>query len=135
MLAGYLGINPPGFVGEVVAFAFGLAAASFFPVILFGVFDKRTNDKGAIAGMIVGISFTMIMIILMRSSKLLGTETDIITDVIGISAQGIGVVGMLLNFVVTFAVSRATEAPPAYIQDMVEDVRLPSGAGVAVGHD
>ncbi len=132
LIAGYLGINPPGFVGEVVAFAFGLAAASFFPVILFGVFDKRTNDKGAIAGMIIGITFTAVMIILMRSSKLLGTETDIISNVFGISAQGIGVIGMLLNFIVTYTVSRSTEAPPDHIQDMVEDVRMPSGAGAAV---
>ncbi|MCB0036281.1 MAG: hypothetical protein KDE51_19755, partial [Anaerolineales bacterium] len=136
LFAGYLGINPPGFVGEVVAFAFGLAAASFFPVIFMGIFDKRANDKGAIAGMVVGITFTAVMIVLMRSVQLLGTEAPIISSVMGISAQGIGVIGMLLNFAVAYGVSRATEAPPEYIQDMVESVRVPAGASaVAAAHD
>lgn len=131
-LAGYLGVNPPGFVGEVVAFAFGLAAASFFPVIFMGIFDKRANDKGAIAGMVVGLIFTGVMIILMRSQPLLGTANPIINDVFGISAQGIGSVGMVLNFIVAYAVSRATDAPPEEIQEMVESVRIPQGSTTAV---
>ncbi|MCA9998380.1 MAG: cation acetate symporter [Anaerolineales bacterium] len=130
-LAGYLGINPPGFVGEVVAFAFGLAAASFFPVIFMGIFDKRANDKGAIAGMVVGIIFTALMIVLMRSDRLLGTSAPIISDVMGISSQGIGVIGMILNFAIAYVVSRQTEAPPEHIQEMVESVRIPAGAATA----
>lgn len=129
--AGYFGINPPGFVAEVVAFAFGLAAASFFPIILLGIFDKRTNSQGAIAGMLVGMIFTTVMIFMMRSVQLLGTATPIMTDFMGISAQGIGVVGLILNLVVTFAVSRATPPPPAEVQEMVESVRVPRGAGSA----
>ncbi len=128
--AGYLGIYPPGFVGEVVAFAFGLACSSFFPVILLGVFDKRTNSAGAIAGMIVGITFTAAMILIMRSEPLLGMP-PMFTNVLGVSAQGIGTVGMVLNFLVTFLVSRATPPPPEHIQQMVENVRVPKGAGAA----
>ena len=115
---------------EVVAFAFGLACASFFPIILLGIFDKRTNSAGAIAGMSIGIIFTAVMIVLMRSVQLLGTAEPLMGPFLGISAQGIGVVGMILNFVVTFVVSRVTEAPPQEIQDMVESVRIPKGAGV-----
>ncbi len=129
LVAGYFGINPPGFVAEVVAFAFGLACASFFPIILLGIFDKRTNSVGAIAGMSIGIIFTAVMIVLMRSVQLLGTAEPLMGPFLGISAQGIGVVGMILNFVVTFVVSRVTEAPPQEIQDMVESVRIPKGAG------
>ncbi len=132
LVAGYFGINPPGFVAEVVAFAFGLACASFFPIILLGIFDKRTNSTGAVWGMIIGITFTAVMILLMRSTKLLGTEAPIVTSFLGISAQGIGVVGMILNFVVTYVVSRATKEPPQEIQDMVESVRIPKGAKEAV---
>lgn len=134
LVAGYFGINPPGFVAEVVAFAFGLAAASFFPVILLGIFDKRTNSTGAMAGMIVGLVFTAVMIIGQRSQLLLGTADPMIGPFFGITAQGIGTVGMILNFVIAFFVSRATEAPPQEIQDMVEAVRIPRGAGAASGH-
>ncbi len=127
VFAGLLGIYPPGFVAQVVAFAFGLAAASFFPIVLLGIFDKRTNSAGAIAGMIVGLSFTLAYII---GNKYLGMPAWFL----GISAEGIGTVGAILNFVVTFAVSRATAAPPKEIQDLVESVRVPSGAGGAVAH-
>jgi cation/acetate symporter len=120
VIAGLLGIYPPGFVAQVVAFAFGLAAASFFPIILLGIFDKRTNSKGAIAGMIVGLSFTMFYII---ANKYLGMPTWF-----GISSEGIGTIGALLNFIVTYTVSRATEEPPAHIQELVESVRVPRGA-------
>ncbi|WP_129670394.1 sodium:solute symporter family protein [Candidatus Chloroploca sp. Khr17] len=135
VVAGYFGINPPGFVAEVVAFAFGLAAASFFPIILLGIFDKRTNSQGAIAGMLVGLIFTAIMILSMRSVQIFGTETPLMGNFMGISAQGIGTIGMLLNFAVTLIVSRMTPPPPAEIQELVESVRIPRGAGAASAHD
>ncbi len=126
-VAGYFGIHPPGFVAEVVAFAFGLAAASFFPVILLGIFDKRTNREGAIAGMLVGIGFTSFYII---GNRFFGMDAFLF----GISAQGIGTVGMLLNLVTTLVVSRWTPAPPLEVQEMVESVRVPRGAGEASAH-
>lgn len=129
--AGYLGIYPPGFVAEVVAFAFGLACSSFFPIILLGVFDKRTNSAGAITGMIVGITFTAVMIMLMRSVPLFGTEAPILSNLFGITAQGVGAIGMILNFIITFVVSRQTAPPPEHIQEMVENVRIPKGATAA----
>jgi cation/acetate symporter len=133
LIAGWFGINPPGFVAEVVAFAFGLAAASFFPIILLGIFDRRMNNYGAIWGMVVGITFTAIMILIMRSMPLFGTE-PLFTNFMGISAQGIGSIGMILNFIVAFTVSRMTAAPPEEIQEMVENVRIPRGAGEALAH-
>jgi len=123
-VAGYFGINPPGFVAEVVAFAFGLAAASFFPIILLGIFDKRTNKAGAIAGMLVGIGFTGYYII---GNRFFGMDPWFFK----ISAQGIGTIGMILNLVVTIVVSRMTAPPPQEIQDMVESLRVPRGAGDA----
>lgn len=125
--AGLLGIFPLGFVAEVVAFAFGLAAASFFPVIVLGIFWKRTNKEGAISGMAVGLAFTFIMIVLMRAHVVMpGTfDSPIITDFLGIQAQGIGVIGLLLNFIITVVVTLATPPPPARVQQMVEQIRLP----------
>ncbi|MBO8163670.1 MAG: cation acetate symporter [Brevibacillus sp.] len=125
LVAGYFGIYPPGFVGEVVAFAFGLAAASLFPAIFLGIFDQRMNREGAVAGILTGLIFTFVMILLMRSQQIFGTEQPILSSFLGINAQGIGVVGMVLNFVVAYFVSRATAAPPAEIQRMVEDIRTP----------
>jgi cation/acetate symporter len=119
-LAGYFGINPPGFVAQVVAFAFGLAASSFFPIILLGIFDKRTNREGAIAGMITGLVFTLFYII---GVKFGGMQPWFF----GVSAEGIGTLGMIINFIVTLVVSRLTPPPPAEIQEMVEDLRSPSG--------
>ena len=127
VVAGYFGINPPGFVAQVVALAFGLAASSFFPVLLLGIFSKRVNKEGAIAGMIAGIGFTMLYII---QTKFLGVAPWFL----GISPEGIGTVGMLLNFVVTLGVSSVTPAPPPEIQELVESVRTPRGAGAAVDH-
>ena len=118
VVAGYFGINPPGFVAQVVAFAFGLAAASFFPVIILGIFDKRTNREGAIAGMIIGLAFTAFYII---GNKFYGLKLWFF----GISPEGIGTVGMMLNFAVTLSVSRLTPPPPAEIQPLVEDLRSP----------
>jgi cation/acetate symporter len=129
LVAGYLGINPPGFVAQVVAFAFGLAAASFFPVIILGVFDKRMNKEGAIAGMIVGLTFTFVYIIYFVF--LGGSKEDYL---FGIAPTGIGTLGMVLHFVVAYFVSRATPPPPTQIQDLVESIRLPSGAGKAIDH-
>lgn len=134
LLAGYFGINPPGFVGQVVAMAFGLAAASNFPAILLGIFDKRTNAAGATSGLLVGLVFTLVMIGCMKSVQIFGTEAPIIASFYGISAEGIGAIGMVLNVVVTFVVSRMTAAPPKEIQDLVESVRVPRGAGEAVAH-
>jgi cation/acetate symporter len=116
-IAGYFGINPPGFVAEVVALAFGLAAASFFPVIILGVFDKRTNREGAIAGMIVGLLVTTLYLF---SVKFGGMEPWF-----EISAEGFGTVGMILNFIVTLVVSRLTPPPPADVQALVEELRTP----------
>ena len=129
LVAGYLGINPPGFVAQVVAFAFGLAAASFFPVIIMGVFDKRMNKEGAIAGMVVGLSFTFIYIVYFVF--LGGAKEDYL---FGIAPTGIGTLGMVLHFVVAYFVSRATPPPPQEIQDLVESIRIPSGANEAQDH-
>ncbi|MEA5496921.1 sodium:solute symporter family protein [Limnoraphis robusta] len=124
-IAGYFGINPPGFVAEVVAFAFGLAAASFFPVIILGVFDKRTNREGAIAGMIVGLAFTMYYIL---GVKFYNMEPWFF----GVSAEGIGTLGMMLNLIVTFGVSRVTPPPPESVQRLVEELRSPGDEPPAI---
>ena len=129
LVAGYLGINPPGFVAQVVAFAFGLAAASFFPAIILGVFDKRMNKEGAIAGMAIGLTFTFAYIVYFVFMG--GVKEDYL---FGIAPTGIGTLGMVLHFVVAYFVSRATPPPPQEIQDLVENIRLPSGAGAATGH-
>ena len=121
VLAGYFGINPPGFVAQVVAFAFGLAAASFFPAIVLGIFDKRTNREGAIAGIIIGLLFTLFYIV---GVKFYGMQPWLF----GISPEGIGTVGMVINFIVTLVVSRLTPPPPIAVQEMVEDLRSPAGA-------
>lgn len=118
-ISGYFGINPPGFVAQVVAFAFGLAAASFFPVIILGIFDKRTNREGAIAGMIIGLAFTLFYIV---GVKFYGMTPWFF----GVSPEGIGTFGMVLNFLVTFGVSRATPPPPLEIQALVENLRTPT---------
>ena len=125
-VAGYFGVNPPGFVAEVVAFAFGLAAASFFPVILLGIFDTRTNKEGAIAGMVTGLAFTAFYII---GVKFYGMSTWLF----GISPEGIGTVGMMINFVVTLIVSRLTPPPPLEVQEMVARLRSPEGNNELVG--
>ncbi len=126
ILAGLLGIYPLGFVAEVVAFAFGLAAASFFPTIVLGIFWKRANKQGAIAGMSVGLVFTFLMIALMRAQNVVpGMEEPIVETFLGINAQGVGVIGMLLNFAVTVGVSLATPPPPPEVQTLVEQIRYP----------
>lgn len=133
-VAGYFGINPPGFVAAVVALAFGLAAASFFPAIILGIFYKRMNKEGAIAGMLVGI---VAMLLYMMKYKL-GSFDDVLPSKdewwFGISPEGFGSVAMVLNFVVSIAVMKFTKAPPKDVQDLVEHIRIPSGAGDAVEH-
>ena len=127
VFAGYFGIRPPGFVAQVVAFAFGLAAASFFPVIILGIFDKRMNREGAIAGMIVGMGFTMFYII---GNRFFDMEPWFFE----VSAEGIGTFGAVLNFAVCLVVSRLTPPPPADVQELVESVRIPRGSGEAIEH-
>ena len=123
LIAGYFGIHPPGFVAEVVAFAFGLAAASFFPVILMGIFSKRMNKEGAIAGMIAGLTFTATYIIYF---KFVNPSTNFAENwLFGISPEGIGTLGMFFNFLIAFMVSRLTAPPPQYIKDMVDNIRVP----------
>ena len=128
-IAGYLGINPPGFVAQVVAFAFGLAAAAFFPTIILGVFDKRMNKEGAIAGILTGLIFTFGYIIYFVFMG--GDKADYF---MGIAPTGIGTIGTILHLIVALVVSRMTPEPPQEIQDLVERIRIPSGAGDAVDH-
>jgi cation/acetate symporter len=134
-IAALLGIYPPGFVAEVVAFAFGLAASSFFPAIILGIFYKRMNKEGAIAGMVVGLVFTAAYIIAFKGvfmEPLIPNKPE--NWLFGISPEGIGTVGMLLNFLVSFVVSRFTAEPPEHIQELVETIRIPRGAGAAQDH-
>lgn len=137
-LAGYFGVNPPGFVAEVVAFAFGLAAASFFPVIIMGIFSTRMNKEGAIAGMVSGLVFTLAYITFFKFGiTLFGLAPETVSSdnwLLGISPEGIGSVGMLVNFIVCYFVSKATPAPPQHVQDMIQEIRIPRGAGAAHDH-
>ncbi|PZX57988.1 sodium:solute symporter family protein [Algoriphagus chordae] len=132
ILAGYFGVNPPGFVAEVVAFAFGLAAASFFPVIIMGIFSSRINKEGAISGMLTGLIFTLGYIVYFKfiSPELNSAEHWWF----GVSPEGIGSIGMILNFIVCVTVSKFTPAPPQAVQDMVQEIRIPRGAGKAQDH-
>jgi cation/acetate symporter len=130
LIAGYLGFDPPGWVAQVVAFAFGLAAASLFPAILMGIFFKRVNREGAIAGMLTGLLFTYGYIEFFKGLFLKWAGAPWGTNtaehwILGISPEGIGVVGMCLNFVVAFVVSQMTNPPPEHIQHMVEHIRVP----------
>lgn len=131
-VAGYFGINPPDFVAATVALAFGLAAASFFPAIVLGIFSKRMNKEGAIAGMIVGI---LMMLFYMLKFKFDwfggGTKED---WWFGISPEGFGTVAMLINFLVSIIISKFTPKPPKEVQEIVENIRIPSGAGEAQNH-
>ncbi|MGF1744840.1 sodium:solute symporter family protein [Vibrio minamisatsumaniensis] len=130
--AGYLGINPPGFVAQVVAFAFGLAAASFFPAIILGIFYKKMNKEGAIAGMLSGIAFTASYIIYFKFINPAASTPE--NWWFGISPEGIGTLGMCLNFVVSIVVNKVTAEVPQDVQDMVENIRYPKGAGEAHDH-
>jgi len=138
LLATWLGLNPPGFAAQVVALAFGLAASSLFPALMMGIFSKRVNSKGAVAGMLVGLGSTCVYIFLYLGWFFIpGTNTFANTPdqwMMGISPQAFGAIGAILNFAVAYAVSLATEAPPKEIQDLVESVRTPKGAGAAIAH-
>jgi cation/acetate symporter len=128
----YFGIYPPGFVAQVVAFAFGLAAASFFPAIIMGVFHKRMNRSGAIAGMVVGILFTFCYIVYFKFvAPELNTQENWL---FGISPEGIGTLGMIINFVVAVVVHKFTGDAPEEIQELVESIRYPKGSGEAQSH-
>ena len=131
-IAGLFGIYPPAFVAQVVAFAFGLAAASLFPAILLGIFSKRVNKEGAIAGMLLGLVFTFSYIVYFKfvSPELNSAEHWWL----GISPEGIGFIGMLLNIGVAFGVSRFYAPPPAEVQNLVDNIRIPSGAAIAQSH-
>ncbi len=128
-VAGYFGINPPGFVAATVALAFGLAAASFFPAIILGIFYKRMNKEGAIAGMVVGILTMLFYMLKFKFDWFGGGEK---TDWwFGISPEGFGTVAMVLNFIVSITIMKFTPEPPKDVQEIVENIRIPSGAGEA----
>ncbi|MGB0747977.1 MAG: sodium:solute symporter family protein [Magnetospiraceae bacterium] len=137
-VAGYLGLNPPGFAAQVVALAFGLAASSIFPVLMMGIFSKKVNNIGASVGMLVGLSTTLIYIFWFKGWFFIpGTEMAASTPdnwLFGISPEAFGAVGAGLNFVSAFVISKVTAEPPAHIQELVESVRIPRGAGEAVDH-
>lgn len=131
-ISAYFGINPPGFVASVVAFAFGLAAASFFPAIIMGIFSKKMNKEGAIAGMVTGIGFTAAYIIYF---KFISPELNAPANwLFGISPEGIGIIGMLVNFIVAAVVLKLTTETPKEVQDMVDSIRNPKGSGEAHAH-
>ena len=138
LLATYLGLNPPGFAAQTVALAFGIAAASIFPALMMGIFSKRVNSKGAMAGMLAGLLATLLYIFTFLGWFFIpGTNTLANTPdnwLMGISPLSFGAVGAMINFVVAFGVSYATEEPPQDIQDLVESVRYPKGAGAAIDH-
>ncbi|MFD2825836.1 sodium:solute symporter family protein [Leeuwenhoekiella polynyae] len=135
VVAGLFGIYPPGFVAAVVALAFGLAAASFFPAIVLGIFDKRMNRQGAISGMIVGIVLMLFYMIRFKTG-LIGVLDPLPASEwwFGTSPEGFGTVAMTVNVVISVIVSRLTPAPPEDVQDIVENIRIPSGAGEAHDH-
>ena len=131
-IAGYLGIDPPGFVAQVVAFAFGLAAASLFPAILLGIFDKRMNREGAITGMLAGLIFSLAYI---AYFKFVSPQTNNAEYwLFGISPEGIGTVGAVINFTLALVISRCTGPVPEEVTKMVDNIRIPSGVGQAADH-
>ncbi|MCR9263359.1 MAG: cation acetate symporter [Flavobacteriaceae bacterium] len=135
VVAGYFGIHPPGFVASVTALAFGLAASSFFPAIIMGIFSKRMNREGAITGMVAGLGITCYYIARFKLGWIGNPETSTQEHWWwGISPEGFGTMGMLVNFAVSILVSRFTPAPPEEVQGIVENIRIPSGAGEAIEH-
>jgi len=138
VVAGYFGINPPGFVAAVVALAFGLAAASFFPAIVLGIFYKKMNKEGAVAGMVVGILLMLFYMLKFKFGIFDGGKEAVagLKDAwwFGISPEGFGSVAMVANFVVSIVVNQCTPEPPLEVQEIVENIRIPSGAGEATGH-
>jgi len=132
VVAGYFGINPPDFVAATVALAFGLAAASFFPAIILGIFSKRMNKEGAIAGMLAGILLMLYYMLRFKFDWFGGGSPE--DWWFGISPEGFGTVAMLVNFTVSLLVSRLTPRPPDSVQQLVEDIRIPTGAKDAITH-
>lgn len=132
LIAGYFGINPPAYVAQVVAFAFGLAAASFFPAIVMGIFNRRMNKEGAIAGMIAGFSFTALYIVYFRFINPAADNAE--SWWFGISPEGIGTLGTMVNLLIAYGVSKLTPEPPQEVQEIVADIRLPGEAPVAIVH-
>lgn len=133
-IAGYFGINPPDFVAAVVALAFGLAAASFFPAIILGIFFKRMNKEGAIAGMVIGILLMLYYIVKFKFGWLDNELPPKSEWWFGISPEGFGTVAMIVNFIVALSIMSLTKAPPVEVQELVEDIRVPKGAGEAIQH-
>ena len=137
-VAGYLGLNPPGFAAGTVALAFGLAASSIFPALMMGIFSKNINKEGAIAGMIAGITITLFYvfqhkgILFIADWKYLQSWGS--NWFLGIEPNAFGAIGAVFNFVVAFLVSRVTAETPQEVKDLVEHVRVPTGAGQAVDH-
>ena len=138
VIAAYLGLNPPGFAAQVVALAFGLAASSIFPALMMGIFSKRINSKGAILGMIAGILSTLLYIFTYKGwffipgTNMLDNTTA--NHFMGIAPEAFGTIGAIVNFAVAYVVSSMTAAPPKEIQDLVESIRVPKGAGAAIDH-
>ncbi|GIU50568.1 hypothetical protein TUM4438_37050 [Shewanella sairae] len=132
VMAGYFGINPPGFVAAVVAIAFGLAASSLFPAIIMGIFSKTMNKEGAISGMVIGLLFTASYIVYFKFVNPAANTAD--NWLFGVSPEGIGLFGMLINFAVAFGVSKVTTAVPDDVVEMVESIRFPKGSGSAHEH-
>ncbi|PPB79533.1 cation/acetate symporter [Albidovulum inexpectatum] len=136
-VATYLGLNPPGFAAQTVALAFGIAAASLFPALMMGIFVKRINNKGAVAGMLAGLIVTLVYIFLHKGWFFLpGTNSFSDSDplLLSIKSTSFGSIGALINFIVAYVVSNATEEPPEEIQELVESIRIPKGAGAATAH-
>ena len=137
-VAGYLGFNPPDFAAGTVALAFGLAASSIFPALMMGIFSKRINKEGAIAGMIAGITVTLLYVF-QHKGVMFVADTSFLGDMspnwfFGIEPNAFGAIGAVVNFTVAFFVSRVTQAPPQDIQDLVEHIRVPCGVESAQDH-
>jgi len=138
-VAGYLGLNPPGFAAGTVALAFGIAASSLFPAIMLGIFSKTMNTRGAVAGMIAGLSVTLFYVFAHKGIFFIkGTEfVELVggnNGWFGIEPNAIGTLGAIVNFVVAFLVAKTTAPAPQHIQDLVESIRVPKGSGAATGH-
>ncbi|MBW0159081.1 sodium:solute symporter family protein [Sedimentimonas flavescens] len=137
VLATYLGLNPPGFAAQTVALAFGLAASSIFPALMMGIFSKRVNSKGAVMGMLAGLLTTLVYIFLHKGWFFVaGTNsfTDADPLFLSIKSTSFGAIGAMINFAVAYFVSNATDDVPADVQELVESIRIPKGAGAATGH-
>jgi cation/acetate symporter len=138
VIAGYLGLNPPGFAAGTVALAFGIAASSLFPAIMMGIFSKKMNKEGAMAGMLAGLFVTLFYvfahkgILFIKGTEYLGLIGGA-NSFFGITPEAIGAVGAMVNFAVAFIVDKFTKEPPAHIQAMVEAVRVPRGSGQVTG--